>query len=66
MAAEKKPSGSPALLLFIADPDITRFLRNSEQNLFKHREALKTISAPSNPVAANNRATAAKTENRSC
>ncbi|HTF68039.1 MAG TPA: hypothetical protein VK638_35700 [Edaphobacter sp.] len=47
MAAEKKPSESPALSLLIADPDITRFLRNSEQNLFKHREGLKTISTPS-------------------
>jgi len=47
MDATKKPSESPALSLFVADPDIARFLQNAEQHLFEHRDALTTIATPS-------------------
>jgi hypothetical protein len=42
----KKKSDNPALSLFIADPEIVRLLRNSEQQLLKHRDELTTISTP--------------------
>lgn len=44
--SKKKNSDNPVHALFIADPDIVRFFRESQQHLFLHREKLTNINVP--------------------
>jgi hypothetical protein len=43
----KKQSDNPALSLFVADPTIADFLRNTGQHLLMYRTELTTIAIPS-------------------
>jgi hypothetical protein len=47
----KKSSDSPSRALFIADPDIAIYLRECQDHLFKHRDALSSIKTPTLDVS---------------
>lgn len=44
--SKKKDSDNPVHSLFIADPNMVRFFRDSQQHLFQHKDRLANFTAP--------------------